>query len=127
MTQAGHAHRTEIAGSNERVRIALGSVILAETIRPVVLREGALPARYYIPADDVRMELLEGSNSTSHCPFKGDATYWSVKDGPADIAWTYKEPIPGAEQIKGLICFYNEKVDVEIDGEPVARPATRWS
>lgn len=115
MTTASHAHRIEIAESNEHVVVTLDGIVLAETICPVVLREGSLPPRFYIAPDDVRMELLETSDTTSHCPFKGDATYWSVKDGARDVAWTYREPIPGAERIKGLIAFYNEKVDLEVD------------
>jgi uncharacterized protein (DUF427 family) len=108
------AHRITIEPSNERVRVTLGGALLAETISPVVLREGKLPVRYYIDPADVRLDLLESSDTSSHCPFKGDASYWSVRGGPSDIAWTYREPIEGAEPIRGLICFYNEKVTLEI-------------
>ena len=113
------AHHIEIAETNDHVCVRRNGVDLAETIAPVALREGSLPTRYYIAPDDVRMELLEPSGSTSHCPFKGDATYWSLPEAP-DIAWTYRAPIAGAEKIKGLICFYNDKVDLEING-------VRWS
>src|SRR5437867_3669421 len=109
-------HAIEISASDAHVRVMREDVLLADTKRPVVLKEGKLPTRYYIEPDDVRMELLEASESTSHCPFKGDASYWSVADGPSDVAWTYREPIEGAEKIRGLICFYSEKVDVEVDG-----------
>jgi uncharacterized protein (DUF427 family) len=108
-----HAHRIEIRETNEHVRVTRNGVVLAETICPVVLTEGKLPMRYYIAPDDVRMELLQSSEETSHCPFKGDATYWSLPDEP-NIAWTYRAPISGAEQIKGLVCFYNDKVEIEL-------------
>ena len=104
--------------------------VLADTTNPVLLKEGMLPTRYYLRREDVRMEFLEPTDSTWHCPFKGDATFWSAHiDGEVltDIAWSYPEPIPGAEGIAGLICFYNEKVDVEVDGKQLERPKTRWS
>jgi len=108
------AHRITIEPAEQHVRVSLDGTVLAETDAPVVLREGKLPVRYYIAPEDVRLDLLEPSDSRTHCPFKGDASYWSVKGGPSDIAWTYREPIEGAELIKGLICFYNDKVTLEI-------------
>jgi uncharacterized protein (DUF427 family) len=108
------AHKIEIVSSDEHVLVELDGDVLAETDRPVVLREGKLRPRYYLRREDVRMEKLAHSATTSHCPFKGDATYWSLIGGPSDIAWTYEQPIAGAEEIAGLICFYNEKVTLEI-------------
>jgi uncharacterized protein (DUF427 family) len=120
------AHHLQIIESDTHVRISRDGVVLADTERPVLLKEGSLPTRYYLPREDVRMELLTSTESTSHCPFKGDARYWSAND-VVDIAWSYEAPIPGAERIAGLVCFYNEKVDIEVDGEAVERPKTRWS
>jgi uncharacterized protein (DUF427 family) len=100
------------------VRVTRDGVELADSRRPVVLKEGKLPVRYYLPPEDVRLDLLTPVDTTSHCPFKGDATYWSV-DGVTDVAWTYETPVPGAEQIAGSICFYSEKVDVEVGGAPL--------
>ena len=108
------AHRLSIESTDEHVRVVLDGTVLADTSAPVVLREGKLAVRYYIAPDDVRLDLLEPSESKTHCPFKGDASYWSGTGGPSDIAWTYREPIEGAELIKGLIAFYNEKVTLEI-------------
>ena len=96
------------------VKVSRDGVVLAESSRATVLREGSLPPRYYIPPDDIRMDLLTPAGTTSHCPFKGDATYWSV-DGTPDVAWSYPTPIEGAEPIAGLIAFYNEKVDVVVE------------
>lgn len=109
-----HAHRLEIVQSDVHVRVRHNGTELADSRRPVVLREGKLPTRYYLPRSDVRMELLTPTDSTSHCPFKGDATYWSV-EGVPDAAWTYENPIPGAQLIAGLICFYAEKVELSVD------------
>ena len=120
------AHHLRITPSDVHVRITREGVELAVTTRAVLLQEGSLPTRYYVPRDDVRMELLTPTDASSHCPFKGDASYWSVEGAP-DIAWTYETPIPGAALIAGLVCFYNEKVDVEVDGQPQERPKTRWS
>lgn len=120
------AHHIRIEAGVAHVRVTRDGVVLAETDRPVLLHEGSLPTRYYLHPDDVCLDLLRPSEAASHCPFKGAATYWSMEDA-SDIAWTYREPIPGAEQIAGLICFYNEKVDIEVDGRLLDRPRTRWS
>lgn len=114
MTQTrDHPHHLDIAESQAHVTVSHDSVVLAETTRSVVLREGTLPPRYYLVREDIRMDLLTPTASTSHCPFKGDATYWSI-DGVPDVAWSYATPIAGAERIAGLIAFYNEKVDIEV-------------
>ena len=125
-----HPHGIDIVNGVGQVRVERGGVVLAETSRAVLLHEGRLPTRYYIPADDVRFDLLEATDTSTHCPFKGDASYWSARVGAdvvADIAWSYGEPISGAERIAGLVCFYNEKVDIIVDGETLERPKTRWS
>jgi uncharacterized protein (DUF427 family) len=109
-----HAHRLEIFQSDQHVRVSHEGVELADSRRPVVLREGKLPTRYYLPREDVRMDLLTPTETASHCPFKGDATYWSV-EGVPDAAWCYETPIPGAEAVAGLICFYGEKVELSVD------------
>ena len=115
MSQAReHAHRIVIEPSAQKVKVSRDGVVLAETRRSMSLREGSLPVRYYIPRDDVRMDLLTSTDTASHCPFKGDAVYWSI-DGVPDVAWSYERPIPDAEPIAGLIAFYNEKTDIEVE------------
>ena len=111
------AHQLEIFESDVHVRVSHDGVELADSHRQVTLKEGKLPTRYYLPRSDVRMELLMPVETASHCPFKGDASYWSI-EGVPDAAWTYETPIPGAEQIAGLVCFYGEKVAVEVVSEP---------
>jgi uncharacterized protein (DUF427 family) len=125
-----HPHSIEIVNGEGQVRVARDGVVLAETSRAVLLHEGKLPTRYYIPEEDVRMDLLERTDSRTHCPFKGDASYWSARvrdELVTDLAWTYREPIAEAEKIAGLVCFYNEKVDIDVDGKRLERPKTHWS
>ncbi|MEM9565184.1 MAG: DUF427 domain-containing protein [Actinomycetota bacterium] len=105
-------------------------VVVAESNRASILYETGLPPRYYLPPDDVHMDLLVPTETSSACPYKGVARYWSVEvdgvDHP-DVAWGYDEPLPESAGVQGLICFYNERVDLTIDGEAVARPNTKFS
>ena len=105
------AHRIETTVSAEPVRIVLGGEVLAEAERAVELHEQGLPVRLYIPRDDVNMDLLTPSNTTSHCPWKGDATYFNGP-GAQDIAWTYEQPIEGRDDITGHLSFFDAKVEV---------------
>ena len=109
-----NAHRLEIFEADLHVRVTHDGMVLADSRRPVVLKEGKLPTRYYVPREDVRMAQLAPTATTSHCPFKGDANYWSIQ-GVEDVAWAYETPVPGAERIAGLICFYSEKVELSVD------------
>ena len=79
--------------------------MLAESERALVLRETGLPPRYYLPAQDVRLDLLTPSDTHTYCPFKGTASYWSLPDA-ADLVWAYPEPKPEVTQIKDHLCFY---------------------
>ena len=93
---------------------------MAETRRPRLLFETGLRTRYYIPKVDVRMDLLEPTATETACPYKGNATYWSAKIGDqvfADIVWSYPFPIPECPKIQNLMAFYNEKVELYVDGE----------
>jgi uncharacterized protein (DUF427 family) len=97
------------------VRVEVGGLTVAETSSPWLLREGGLPVRYYFDPKNVRMELLAPTATRSVCPFKGEASYWSVRHGDTlheDVAWSYEEPIPEVEQIAGLIAFYPEKTTI---------------
>jgi uncharacterized protein (DUF427 family) len=104
-------------------------VVLAESSRPLLLFETALPVRFYLPPEDVRVELLP-SATASTCPYKGVAGWWSARVGERlleDIAWSYPEPVPDNPRIAGLVCFRNERVDLVVDGERLERPLTPWS
>ena len=111
-------HQITIVPSNAHVTISVNGVKIADSERPVLLDETGLPTRYYLPKEDVRTDLLRGTNFHTTCPFKGEASYWTldlsgeVFDG---IAWSYETPIPNAEGITGLLCFYPDRVDMKVD------------
>ena len=116
--------------SSRRVEIEIAGVTVADSTRSVMLFETYLPTRYYLPREDVRMDLLEPSATTSVCAYKGHARYWSAHvDGTAvpDVAWSYEDPHNYATLVTDMISFFNERVDVSVDGERLARPRTPWS
>jgi len=117
-------HKITITPTRLHVEVAVDGHKLAESDRPVLLDETGLPTRYYLPREDVRTDLLRATSHQSTCPFKGQASYWSVHVGGAvhdDLVWSYESPIPEAEGITGLMCFYNERVDLIIDRQSQAR------
>src|SRR5215469_12038463 len=122
--------RVDILASSRHVRVELDGVTVADSHSPRILFETGLPPRYYLPLSDVRTELLRPSGTSTHCPYKGTASYWSVDTGRAehrDIVWMYRAPLPESQKIAGLACFYNEKVDLYLDGERQERPRTAFS
>jgi uncharacterized protein (DUF427 family) len=120
-------HRVDAMPGDRHVRIVVSGQTVAETHRPHVLFETNHPVRYYIPAEDIRMDLMEATPLHSVCPYKGQASYWKLKDGDQEIAWAYLDPIAECPRIKGLVAFYNERVDeVWVDGELEPKPAHRW-
>jgi uncharacterized protein (DUF427 family) len=117
-------HRVDILASSRLVRVLMEGVPVAESARSHILFETGLPPRYYLPLSDVRTQLLRPSASQTRCPYKGTASYWSVDTGQGvhpDVAWTYRAPLPESQKIAGLACFYQEKVDVVVDGQLQAR------
>lgn len=122
--------RVDILASSRHVQVRVGGVLLADSHAPRILYETSLPPRYYLPLPDVRQEFLRPSTTTSSCPYKGKASYWSVDingELHPDLVWIYRTPLPESQKIAGLACFYNEKVDLTIDGVPLARPRTHFS
>jgi uncharacterized protein (DUF427 family) len=110
--------RVDILPSSRHVRVELDGVVLADSTHARVLFETGLPPRWYIPKTDVRMEHLEPTDTTSHCPYKGQAEYWSVRVGDRlekDLAWSYRTTLPESQRIAGLVCFYNDRVDLTIE------------
>ena len=110
-------------GSDEVV-VRVKDTVVASSSRPLVLTETGSPTRYYLPAEDVRSDLLRTSATTSHCPFKGDAVYWSVDTGDGlaeDVVWSYPEPLSRVEPIAGHLAFWTEKpgVTLEVNGQAV--------
>jgi uncharacterized protein (DUF427 family) len=115
--------RVDILPSSRTVRVEVGGVVIAETSQAMLLFETGLPTRYYLPKTHVRMDLLRPTATESHCPYKGQASYWSVDvDGDVreDAAWSYPTPLPESERVAGLVCFYPDRVDVFVDGRPAA-------
>jgi uncharacterized protein (DUF427 family) len=122
--------RVDTVHSSRHVRVEIEGVTLAETRRPILLFETGLPIRYYIPKLDVRMNLLESSESVTRCPYKGVARYWSARVGDRlvkDIVWSYPAPIPECLKIENLLSFYNERVDLYVDGVLRERPITQFT
>jgi uncharacterized protein (DUF427 family) len=115
-------HRIDVRPSSREVRAMLTGEMLARTRRALFLFETGLPTRYYIPREDVRMDLLTPSATRSICPYKGEASYWSARLGERtvkDIAWGYLAPLPECPRIKDHLCFYPDRVDgLEVEGEP---------
>jgi uncharacterized protein (DUF427 family) len=122
--------RVDILPSSRHVRVDVDGVTVAESTSPRLLFETGLPARYYLPKTHVRLDLLIPTDSVSHCPYKGQAEWWSVGVGEHvydDLAWSYPTPLPESQKIAGLIAFYNEKVDIYVDGALQERPTTKFS
>jgi uncharacterized protein (DUF427 family) len=118
--------RLDVLPSSRRVEVFLEGEKLADSPRPWLLFETGLPTRYYLPFADVRTDLLTASETVTRCPYKGVARYWSHPK-VADVAWSYPEPIRENPRIRGLLAFYNERVDIVVDGEPQERPLTPFS
>ena len=124
-------HRVDVLPSSRHVRISLDGELLAESARPLVLFETGLPPRWYLQLSEVRTDRLEPCpDLRTGCPYKGEAEYRSVRVDDREelaLAWTYEKPKREVEPIAGRLCFFNERVDVEIDGELQERPRTQWS
>jgi uncharacterized protein (DUF427 family) len=119
-------HRIDIVHSSRHVRVELDGATLAESNRPRLLFEPPLPVRYYLPREDVRTDLLVPSDTRTACAYKGQASYFSLPDAD-DVAWTYVEPLREAAEVTGYLAFFNEHVDIVVDGERLERPITPWS
>lgn len=122
--------RIDILASSSHVRVSLEGQVFSETDRPTLLFETSLPTRHYIPKEDVRMDLLEVSGHETQCAYKGQPVHFSAPrlgEPGENIAWCYEDPNPEVARIAGLVCFYNERVDLEVDGAKVDRPRTQWS
>jgi uncharacterized protein (DUF427 family) len=117
--------RIDILASSRHVRVEIDGVTVAESDQPRLLFETGLPTRYYLPISALRTDLLRPSDTSTHCPYKGTAAYWSVDTGTRvhkDVIWIYRTPLPESIKVAGLACFYNERVDIYLDGELSPRP-----
>jgi uncharacterized protein (DUF427 family) len=122
-------HRIDIVSSSRHVRLERDGVVLAQSSRPRLLFETLLPTRCYLPREDILVPLLPSAKRTT-CAYKGHASYFSPVVGEReipDLAWTYEHPLREASEVTGLIAFFNERIDVVVDGELLERPITPWS
>jgi len=122
--------RVDVLASSRHVRVLVDTEVVADSVRPSILFETGLPPRFYLPKPDVRMDLLTPTDSTSGCPYKGFASYWDVTVGGTvhhDLAWSYRTPLPESVGVAGMISFYDEKVDIELDGVMQDRPRTKFA
>ena len=116
MRAADRGHRIEVRDSDKRVRVSHDGVELAHTTRAKVLHESGLPPRYYIPREDVTASLIPSDHHTT-CPWKGKASYWSVRVGDnvlPNLIWYYPEAKDESAKIAGMLAFYDDKVQLEI-------------
>ncbi len=114
MKEPGPDHPITITPNPHRIRVMLGGFIVAETTQALTLQEATLPAVQYIPREDVHMDLLDPTDHCTHCPYKGDASYFTVNGGGLvreNAAWSYEEPARPVAAIKEHVAFYPEKVD----------------
>ncbi|MFG2191763.1 DUF427 domain-containing protein [Streptomyces sp. NPDC048639] len=123
--------RIDALPSSRHVQVEVAGTVVADSRAPVLLFETGLPVRYYLPREDVRLDLLVPTELTTRCPYKGIATqYWSWPRGgdvPPGIAWSYPDPLSAVSIIKNRVAFYNEAVDIVLDGERLDRPVTVFS
>jgi uncharacterized protein (DUF427 family) len=110
----GPKHRLFLHPFPRRVRAAFAGETVLDSTRGALLHESNILPRLYVPLDDVRADLLERTNHSTHCPFKGDASYWSVRAGEQvaeNAVWTYEDPLPEAEWLRGLVSVYPERME----------------
>jgi uncharacterized protein (DUF427 family) len=121
-------HRIDVSNTSRRIRVRVAGAEIADSTRARILFETALPPRYYVPRDDVSMNMLEESGVRTGCAYKGFSRYFDVRDAEA-VAWTYPDPRRDGELVRDRICFHQERpeVEVEVDGIVGERPRTQWS
>jgi uncharacterized protein (DUF427 family) len=116
MRLPGPDHPITITTNPKRVRVLADGVVIADTTHALTLKEASYPAVQYVPRDDANMSLLKRTDRVTHCPYKGDASYYSVVSGGKlleNAIWTYETPFPAMEQISGHLAFYPDKVKIE--------------
>jgi len=121
--------RIDMRRSSRHVQIEADGTVLADSHRPLIVFETGLPVRYYLPREDVRTTLHPTPTRTT-CAYKGEATYWSAEVGDRvieDLAWSYPAPLRDAADLVDLVCFFDEKTDLSVDGVTRDRPVTPWS
>jgi len=118
-------HRVDVMRTSRQVVVSYHGQELARSIEAEVAYETGLPPRYYLPMEDVALELLEPTGSVSYCPYKGEAFHWRLRGGE-NIAWTYYEPRLAVAPLEDLVAFHTEWVDLKLDGQLQPRPLAGW-
>lgn len=118
-------HRIDVRPGSHQVDIRRHGRLLASSTRAKVLTETMLPARYYFPPEDVRLDVLTPSDTSTVCAYKGTAAYWAHNG--EDVAWAYASALDDAVPVQNYIAFFNQRVDITVDGVEVERPKTPWS
>jgi uncharacterized protein (DUF427 family) len=122
------ANRVDVVASSRQFEVTGGGHTLARSARPTLLFERGLPTRFYVPAEDVDFSVLEPVQLTSTCPYKGEADrYWRLRAGGEEIAWSYSAPFHQVSAIAGLVAFYNDRVDIRVDGAPFLDTPSTWA
>jgi uncharacterized protein (DUF427 family) len=107
-------HRIETKPAGRRVQVRYKGELIADSREALVMEEGTYPPVYYVPRKDAKMERLVRTNHRTHCPFKGDASYYSVANGPENAVWSYEQPYDEMKLIEGLLAFYPDKVEIAV-------------
>ena len=116
MRLPGPDHPITITANPRRVRVTAGETVIADTTHALTLKEASYPAVQYVPRADAKMDLLKRTDRVTHCPYKGDASYYSIAaDGKTieNAIWTYETPFPAMTEISGYLAFYPDKVRVD--------------
>ncbi|WP_454626602.1 DUF427 domain-containing protein [Bradyrhizobium cenepequi] len=116
MKLPGPDHPITITPNSKRVRVRAGDVVIADSTHALTLKEASYPAVQYIPREDANMALLSRTERTTHCPYKGDANYFSINANGKTLEnsiWTYETPFPAMTEIAGHLAFYPDKVTIE--------------
>jgi uncharacterized protein (DUF427 family) len=119
-------HRIDIVHGSRHVVVTVAGEVVADSRAPALLFEPPIPPRYYLPREDVRTDLLAPSDTRTFCAYKGEASYLSLAGEP-DVAWYYPAPLREAAEVTDRIAFFNERVDIDVDGSRLERPVTPWS
>jgi uncharacterized protein (DUF427 family) len=107
-------HRIETKPAGRHVQVKYKGELIADTRNALAMKEGDYPVVYYVPRADVKMERLASTSHRTHCPFKGDASYYSIANGPENAVWSYEQPYDEMMPIKGLLAFYPDKVEIAV-------------
>jgi uncharacterized protein (DUF427 family) len=113
--QSHPQHRIDTKPASQRLLVTFNGETIADTRDALAMKEGSYPVVYYFPRKDVRMERLERTSHSTHCPFKGDASYFSLKGGPDNAVWSYETPFDEMAAIKDHLAFYPNKVTIETE------------